>query len=46
MEGKHMTKAIINVSIKTVPHPDSGRLVDVWSKLILKEIAKREVQSQ
>lgn len=37
--------AQINVTVKTVPHPDPQRLVDVWSQIVLKELLRREEQS-
>jgi len=35
-------KAEINTTVKFVPHPDPQRLVDVWARLILKEILRQE----
>jgi|GEM_PF-3585127 len=32
----------IRVTVKTVPHPEPERLIDVWAKLVLKEIQSQE----
>ncbi|MEK3875177.1 hypothetical protein [Paenibacillus sp. FSL M7-0420] len=40
-----MKKAVINVTVKFVPHPDPQRLIDVWAHLILKEILRQEADA-
>ncbi|KHL95372.1 hypothetical protein QW71_12985 [Paenibacillus sp. IHB B 3415] len=40
-----MKKATINVTVKLVPHPDPQRLIDVWARLILKEILRQEADA-
>ncbi|MNW45487.1 hypothetical protein D3C74_227530 [compost metagenome] len=32
----------IEVTVKTIPHPDPQRLIDMWSRIVLKEILDRE----
>lgn len=32
----------IRVTVKTVPHPEPERLIDVWAQLVLKEIQSQE----
>lgn len=32
----------INVTVKTMPHPDPQRLVDLWARLVVKELLRRE----
>lgn len=36
----------IRVTVKTVPHPEPERLVDVWAQLVLKEIRSKESVEQ
>lgn len=37
---------MIRVTVTTVPHPDPQQLVDIWSKIVLKEIEKREEEER
>lgn len=39
-------KAEIRAVIKTVPHPEPQRLVDLWAKIVLKEILDREKRGE
>lgn len=39
-------KAQINVTVQTVPHPDSQRLIDIWSRIVLNELLKREREAK
>lgn len=35
-------QANIKVFIKTVDHPDPQRLVDMWSRIVVNELLRRE----
>lgn len=35
----------INVTIKTIPHPDPQRAIDVFARIILKDILKDEAEA-
>lgn len=37
-------KAQINVTVRTVPHPDPDRLIDMWARIVLKELLRRETE--
>ncbi|MGG1518742.1 hypothetical protein ABE504_25205 [Paenibacillus oryzisoli] len=37
-------RANINVTVKTVEHPEQSNLTNLWANLILKEILRRESQ--
>lgn len=39
-------KAIIKVTVKTVPHPDQATAVDLFAKIVLKRILEIEKQSR
>lgn len=41
-----MKQSIINVTIKTVPHPNPKQAVDVFARIVLKEILAQEKASQ
>ncbi|MGG6478249.1 hypothetical protein ABHN03_13635 [Paenibacillus sp. NRS-1775] len=34
--------AQISATVKTIPHPDPQRLVDLWARIVLKELLRRE----
>lgn len=36
------TKGVINVTVKTVPHPDPHQAIDVFARIIVKEILGQE----
>jgi hypothetical protein len=46
MGVKMKNKAEINAVIKTTPHPEPQRLVDLWARIVLKEILRRERNEQ
>jgi hypothetical protein len=35
-------KTEIRATVKTIPHPDPQRLVDLWARIVLKELLRRE----
>ncbi|MGG1879101.1 hypothetical protein ABDI30_16230 [Paenibacillus cisolokensis] len=35
----------IGITVKTVPHPNPQRLVDIWSQIVLKELLHREQEN-
>jgi len=37
---------MINVTVKTVPHPEPGLLIDLWAGLVVEEILKNEKESE
>lgn len=37
-------KAQISVTVKTVPHPDPQRLIDLWAQIVLRELLRREAE--
>lgn len=40
-----MKKTSIRVTIKAVPHPDPKRAIDVFARIILKDILKDEADA-
>jgi hypothetical protein len=38
--------AQISVTIKTVPHTEPQKLIDLWSKIVLKELLRREQEEE
>ncbi|WP_342416243.1 hypothetical protein NST83_01060 [Paenibacillus sp. FSL R10-2782] len=38
-------KAKINATVRTIPHPDPQRLIDLWSQIVLKELLRREQEA-
>lgn len=39
-------KTQIKVEVKTIPHPNPQRLIDMWSRIVLNELLKREAGAQ
>lgn len=32
----------IHITVKTIPHPDQKRLTDLWARMVVSELIKRE----
>jgi hypothetical protein len=43
MKSKSTT---ISATVKTVPHPDPQRLIDMWAKLVVKELLLMEERGE
>ena len=41
-----MNEATVNITIKTVPHPDPKQAVDIFARLVVKELLKSEEQTK
>lgn len=33
---------MIQLTVKTIPHPEPDRIVDMWARIVLKEIRSQE----
>ncbi|WP_438351560.1 hypothetical protein ACP8HI_13500 [Paenibacillus sp. FA6] len=41
-----MKEAKITVTVKTIPHPDPQRLINMWSQIVLKELLRRDQEDE